>query len=66
MTLAVEQRTQTNTQGNWMIGFLNPGHYHFSITKDGFKTAERAGIELQAGDAKQIDVVLQVGSRCIR
>src|SRR5437764_10158883 len=42
--------------------FLLLGHYHFSITKEGFKTAERAGIELQAADAKQIDIVLQVGS----
>jgi hypothetical protein len=59
---AVEQRTRTNAQGNWLVEFLLPGHYHFTVAAPGFKNAERTGIELQAADSKQIDVRLEVGS----
>jgi hypothetical protein len=59
---AVETRTQSNGQGNWAVEFLLPGKYHFAIAAAGFKTTERAGIELQAADNKQIDVTLEVGS----
>ncbi len=58
----VLHRSKSNAQGNWTAEFLLPGHYHFSISLDGFKTAERAGIQLQAADSKQIDVTLEVGS----
>src|ERR1700674_1612457 len=53
---AVAQRTRTNHQGNWVVEFLLPGHYHFMVAAQGFKTLDRAGIALQAADNKQIDV----------
>src|SRR5450631_2853834 len=59
---AVVQRTKTNPQGNWVVEFLLPGHYRFTVAAAGFKTLERAGIELQAADSKQIDVAVEVGS----
>ena len=59
---AVVQRTKTNPQGNWVVEFLLPGHYRFTVAAAGFKTMERAGIELQAADNKQIDVAVEVGS----
>lgn len=58
----VVQRAKTNSQGNWTVEFLLPGHYRFTIAADGFKTSERTNIELQAADSKQIDVTLEVGS----
>jgi hypothetical protein len=58
----VKQLTRTDTHGNWMVEFLLPGHYHLSIQALGFKTSERAGIELQTSDNKQIDVQLEIGS----
>src|SRR5215467_13365767 len=58
----VAQRTKTNAQGNWTVEFLLPGHYRFSVSADGFKITDRAGIELQAADSKQIDVTLEIGS----
>ena len=58
----VQQRTRSNSQGNWVVEFLLPGHYHFTVAADGFKTTEQNAIELQAADSKQIDVQLQVGS----
>jgi hypothetical protein len=42
----VSSRTKTNGQGNWVVQFLNPGHYSFTVAVSGFKTAERSGIEL--------------------
>ncbi len=57
----VKQQTVTNTQGNWIVQFLIPGHYSFSITVSGFKRAERRGLTLQAADNKQIDMQLEVG-----
>ncbi|SPE33291.1 TonB-dependent receptor [Candidatus Sulfopaludibacter sp. SbA3] len=58
----VKVQTKTNEQGSWTLEFLLPGHYRFLISAPGFKTSERAGIELQTADSKQIDVQLEVGS----
>lgn len=57
----VKQQTKTNDQGNWVVQFLIPGHYSFSVSLQGFKTAERKGLTLQAADNKQIDTTLEVG-----
>ncbi len=57
----VNYQTHTNTQGNWIVEFLLPGHYRFSVRKPGFKIAGRPGIELQTADDKEIDVQLEVG-----
>ena len=58
----VRQETKTNNQGVWIAEFLLPGHYGFTITAAGFKTEDRKGITLSAGDVKQIDTALQVGA----
>jgi hypothetical protein len=58
----VKQQTSTNGQGNWIVQFLLPGHYRVTITSAGFKTLERSGVQLQAGDNKQIDTQLEVGA----
>src|SRR5882724_737405 len=58
----VKQQTVTNHQGNWIVQFLLPGRYRFTITAPGFKTENRRGVELQTADNKQIDVQLELGS----
>jgi hypothetical protein len=58
----VTQRTSTNVQGNWIVQFLLPGHYHFSVAAAGFKMAQHGGITLQTADSKTIDVQLEVGA----
>jgi hypothetical protein len=58
----VKQTARTNAQGAWVVEFLNPGPYHFTVTADGFKAVSRKGITLQAADNKQIDSSLQVGA----
>ncbi len=57
----VSQKTQTNEQGNWVVRFLIPGHYSYTVTAPGFKKAERVGIELQTADNKLFDTTLEVG-----
>jgi hypothetical protein len=58
----VKQETRTNNQGNWIVQFLLPGHYSFTVSVSGFKTETRRGIELQAADNKQFDLRLELGS----
>ncbi len=58
----VTQRTHTNDQGNWIVQFLLPGHYRFTVTSTGFKVAERKGIELQSADEKFLDTTLEIGA----
>jgi hypothetical protein len=59
---SVKQTTKTNDQGNWVVQFLVPASYSFSVAAPGFKTVEHRGIVLQTSDSKQIDTQLQVGA----
>ncbi len=58
----VKQITRTNEQGNWVVQFLIPARYNFTISAAGFKSVEHKGIVLQTSDNKQIDSQLEVGS----
>jgi hypothetical protein len=58
----VKQNTVSNGEGLWRLGFLLPGHYHFTVSSPGFKTEIRNGIELQAADIKSFDVKLAIGA----
>src|SRR5215472_3298143 len=58
----VRQDTKTNEQGNWIVQFLLPGRYDFTVTAAGFRPAERKGITLQTGDIKDIDTQLEIGA----
>ncbi|HKE23235.1 MAG TPA: carboxypeptidase-like regulatory domain-containing protein [Bryobacteraceae bacterium] len=57
----VKQDAKTNGHGVWIVEFLNPGPYHFTVTANGFKSETRKGIVLQAADDKQFDTRLEVG-----
>src|SRR5579872_1136905 len=58
----VSQTTRTNSKGVWILEFLLPGHYRFTVMAPGFTTQEHKGITLQAADNKQFDTQLQVGA----
>jgi hypothetical protein len=58
----VTEETSTDAAGAWIVQFLLPGHYGFTVTKQGFKTEARQGIELQTADNKNFDVQLSVGA----
>lgn len=57
----VKYLTRTNTQGNWIVEFLLPGHYQLSVMKAGFRASDRQAIELQTADDKEFDVQLEIG-----
>jgi hypothetical protein len=58
----VQLKTTTNPEGNWLVQFLIPGNYRFTVTAAGFKQAERTGISLLTADNKSFDVQLEVGA----
>ncbi len=58
----VKRDTKTNEKGAWIVEFLLPGHYEFTISATGFKSETRKGITLQTADDKQLDTQLQVGA----
>jgi hypothetical protein len=58
----VERQTRTNSQGNWIVQFLLPGRYHFSVSAPAFKTTTSLGVTLQAADNKELDVQLELGA----
>src|ERR1700722_19342858 len=58
----VKRDTKTNEKGAWIVEFLLPGHYEFTISATGFKSETRKGITLQTADDKQLDTQLQLGA----
>ena len=58
----VKAVSQTNSTGSYRIAGLLPGRYRSTITKDGFKTTIREGIELHLEDVVTLDYALEVGS----
>ena len=58
----VRSVTETNGDGNYMIPFLLPGNYRLMVEHVGFKTTDRASIQLRTNERVRIDVKLDVGS----
>ena len=44
---AVRQTTKTNDQGNWVVQFLIPARYNFTVSAAGFKSVERKVLLVQ-------------------
>jgi hypothetical protein len=59
----VVEKTQTNDTGDWMVKFLSPGAYRFSVSVPGFKRTEHSAIQLAVADQKLIDTQLQLGGQ---
>jgi hypothetical protein len=58
----VSRKTITNESGVYSFPSLPPGHYDTRVTKAGFKTATRNGIEIQVQQNARIDFDLLLGS----
>src|ERR1051326_4240572 len=56
-----EATTVTSSTGNYLIPNLPVGTYQISVSQTGFKTWDRSGIALSAGDNLRVDVTLDVG-----
>ena len=56
-----ESPSTSNAEGVFRVPSLRPGPYKVQIKAQGFKTYDRAGLELKVGDNLSLDVVLEVG-----
>src|SRR5262249_56808548 len=58
----VASKTVTNDQGIYRIPSLQPGIYRITLSKDGFKSIVKSGVELHVQDVASINFELQLGS----
>lgn len=58
----IESKTVTNDQGIYRVPSLQPGIYRITLSKDGFKSIVKSGIELHVQDVASINFELQIGS----
>src|SRR5215470_8092748 len=54
--------TTTDESGSYVFRNLLPGAYNMTLSLTGFKEMQQSGIIVSAGNAKRIDVGLQVGA----
>jgi outer membrane receptor protein involved in Fe transport len=62
LNTAVVYEAKTNGDGIYNAPALPPGIYRANVTKDGFKSIVKGGIELHVQDIASINFQLQVGS----
>jgi hypothetical protein len=55
------RQAQTNQAGAYDVPFLVPGSYTVRIAKQGFKSATRSDVLLQAGSVARVDFTVEVG-----
>ena len=55
-------RTKSDSAGQYVVPFLQPGDYQISIEVKGFKKDVRNGITLEANGHPIIDMTLQIGN----
>ena len=55
-------RTKTDSAGQYVVPFLQPGTYQIVVEMTSFKRDVRNGITLQANEHPLIDITLQVGN----
>jgi len=53
---------QSNSTGSFSFEDLNPGIYHISVTKQGFKKVEANNVELHVSDITNVPIKLPVGA----
>src|SRR6186997_574987 len=49
---------QTDSLGNYRAVLLPPGTYEITVTKDGFGTLKRAGVNVEVGSVARINLEL--------
>ncbi len=56
------RRATTNATGTYVIAPLGIGDYSLEARKEGFKTASRSGLRIDAGASPVLDLQLEIGS----
>ena len=59
---AYTRSTTSGADGSYAFAELPPGHYHVTVTKQGFKTETQQNIELHVASTVVLNVKLTVGS----
>ncbi|HEX3820980.1 MAG TPA: TonB-dependent receptor [Candidatus Sulfotelmatobacter sp.] len=62
-SLAGDKSLNTDSTGYYRFANLPPGVYTLSVTANGFKTEQRAGLRLEVGHLPTVDVALEVGTK---
>ena len=57
-----ENDSVTDSQGDFLLAGVIPGHYQLDIERDGFATTEVSGLSLSAGDRREILIRMKVGA----
>ena len=58
----VKWETTTTAEGYYVVPGLPPGSYSVSVRQEGFRTVTRAGLVLETGFKRTVDIELPVGS----
>ncbi|MBS1828535.1 MAG: TonB-dependent receptor [Acidobacteria bacterium] len=58
----VAQSVSTNERGLYTLPFLQPGTYEITCELEGFKKFLRAGVVLETGGARGLDIRLEIGA----
>ena len=62
VSTGIVSKVETNSQGMYRISGLIPGVYRENISKQGFKSEVKDGIELHAEDEVALNFALEIGS----
>jgi hypothetical protein len=57
----VATTANTNEDGSYSFPLLQPGKYTLTVTREGFNTAVREGIEIRVADKLTLDVKMDIG-----
>jgi len=58
----LRRETTTDAQGSFVVPLLSPGRYRVTAERDGFRSAEIAGLDLNVGDNLALRLVLKIPS----
>jgi hypothetical protein len=58
---AIEQQNSTDTGGGYHFFALNAGSYQIGVSKQGFKTLKRDGLNISIGSQTAVDLSMEVG-----
>ncbi len=56
-----ESTATTGEDGGYSFSLLQPGKYMITVTRDGFTTATREGIEIRVADKLTLDIKMEIG-----
>jgi len=58
----VTRKTNTNSDGEYLVSGLGVGNYDIVVTSPGFKTYTAKGVKLDVGEKSRVDVTMAVGA----